>query len=188
MKLFFGILLVSASCSAGEAKDSNTPRNTPHVKRELQKRGKTFTAPHEVHEYEQVKFFDEPKWACEFEDIGGKAAACMRCWNPGNIGDEALIVEVKSQYKRADWNIRDETIDPPRKHCIWPKRGDFWTCFNYHLVIEPDTDWLEGNLDGVPFSYRDRPIYDEDGGEGDQCLPGRIVASLPDNGAIQPRS
>ena len=89
---------------------------------------------------------------------------------------------MEAQYKRGDWNVKDESVDPPRKHCVFPGRGEFWTCFDSNLVIEPDTDWLDD------FGFKDKPIYDIDGNEGgDLCLPGSIAGGLPDNGAIYPQ-
>merc|ERR1712018_598091 len=70
----------------------------------------------------------------------------------GVVADFALIVEVKAMYKRTNWTVKDETLDPPCKHCIWPGRGVFGTCFNTNLVIEPDTDWLSGE----GFDYKDK--------------------------------
>merc|ERR1712029_456785 len=66
----------------------------------------------------------------------------------------------------------------PRKHCIFPKRGPFYTCFNSNLVIEPDTSWLG--------SIKDKPIYDADGNKvsngnsggqstPDQSSPTRLI-------------
>lgn len=82
-----------------------------------------------------------------------------------------MIVEVKAQYKRANWSIKDEEVDKPRKHCIFPG-WEFWVCMDNNLVIEPDTAWLA--------TYKDKPIYDTDGNqdEGTQCLPGSIAAEL----------
>ena len=141
-------------------------------------KGRSFTAPHEVHQYEQTKFFDEPEWECSFEDVAG-AVGCLKCGNPRGRGGDALIVEVKAQYKRPNWNIKDAEAAPPRKHCVFPGRGEFWTCFNSNLVIEPDTDWLGAA------GFKDKPIYDIDGNEGgDLCLPGSIAGAIADNGAI----
>jgi len=112
-------------------------------------------APHEVHQFEQTKFYDEPEWDCRFDNIQG-LVGCLVCRNPKAKGDNALIVEVKAMYKRSDWSIRDETVNPPRKHCIYPEHGEFWTCFNSNLVIEPDTTWL-------PPGIMDKPIYTENG-------------------------
>ena len=135
-------------------------------------------APHEVHQYEQVKYFDETEWECRQIEISNQIG-CIECYNPGEVGAEGLVVEVKAMYKREDLRIKDESINKPRKHCIWPERGSFYTCFNSNLVIEPDTDWLNG--DGN--DYSDKPIYDENGVEGGtQCLPGNIVADLPNPG------
>ena len=123
---------------------------------------------------------NEPEWECEFDSIAG-VTGCLKCQNPGEIGDDALIVQVKAMYKRTDFTIRDEDLDPPREHCIFPGRGYFWTCFNSNLVIEPDSDWLG--------DFKDKPIYDANGevvAEGGQCLPGSIAAMQPDNGAIYP--
>lgn len=131
-----------------------------------------FTAPHEVHQYEQTKFYDESEWACEFADIRG-TVGCLKCRNPRPVGGEALIVEVKAMYKREDLNVKDETTNKPRKHCIFPGRGEFWTCFNTNLVIEPDTSWLG--------ALKDKPIYDEHGVKdvgGEQCYPGNMIVDL----------
>jgi len=138
-----------------------------------------FTAPHEVHQFEQVKYYDEPEWACNMDSVAGHVG-CIKCWNPRDEGEDALIVEVKAMYKREELNIKDETVNKPRKHCIFPGRGYFWTCFNSNLVIEPDSDWL-GEL-------KDKPIYNSTGMEAlpDQdgiCYPGHMAADLPDNGA-----
>ena len=90
-------------------------------------------------------------------------------------------MEVKAQYKREDWNVKDEATSPPRKHCIFPGRGEFWTCFNSNLVIEPDTDWLGAA------GYNDKPLYDSAGNQGgDICLPGSIAGAIDDNGAVFP--
>eukprot|EP00579_Thalassiosira_antarctica_P007438 CAMPEP_0201890710 /NCGR_PEP_ID=MMETSP0902-20130614/32802_1 /ASSEMBLY_ACC=CAM_ASM_000551 /TAXON_ID=420261 /ORGANISM="Thalassiosira antarctica, Strain CCMP982" /LENGTH=194 /DNA_ID=CAMNT_0048421647 /DNA_START=51 /DNA_END=632 /DNA_ORIENTATION=+ len=168
------------------------------------KRGKemdvktTFTAPHEIHQYEQTKFYDEPKWECRFAALGSThlrgsdsstatgGTTCMACRNPGGKYDNALIVEVKAMYKRANWNEKDEANNKPRKHCIFPGRGEFWTCFDSNLVIEPDSDWLG--------SLKDKPIYDAEGlplAEGADpddgvCYPGSLAGDIDDNGATQP--
>jgi len=83
-----------------------------------------------------------------------------------------LIVEVKAMYKRKLLNEKDEATNKPRKHCIFPGRGEFWTCFNTNLVIEPDTSWLG--------ALKDKPIYDEDGNKdaGELCYPGNMIVDL----------
>lgn len=136
---------------------------------------KTFVAPHEIHQYEQAKFYDEPEWECRWESIGstdaGGTASCMACRNPRDEEGEALIVEVKAIYKRADANIKDETVNKPRKHCIFPG-WEFWVCMDNNMVIEPDTDWLGG--------IKDKPIYDVDGNidAGELCYPGFMAAEM----------
>lgn len=140
------------------------------------RRRRGLPAPHEVHEYEQVKFEDEPEWSCD-EVTVADTIGCLKCINPRPTDQEALIVEVKSMYKRTDFDVRDEILDPPRKHCIFPGRGPFFTCMNHKLVIEPDTSWLG--------SFKDKPIYDADGElGGDQCLPASIAATLTDSGSF----
>ena len=90
-----------------------------------------------------------------------------------------MIVEVKAMYKRAEFNVKDETVNEPRKHCIFPKRGPFYTCFNSNLVIEPDTSWL-GDI-------KDKPIYDAEGNKisngnsGGSCYPGSKIPDAPDS-------
>merc|ERR1739838_637906 len=142
-------------------------RNLKHAKST-----KSVAAPHEVHQFEQTKFYDEPEWDCRFDNIQ-EIVGCLVCKNPREKGDDALIVEVKAMYKRADWNIKDETVNPPRKHCLYPEHGEFWTCFNSNLVIEPDTTWL-------PTGIKDKPIYKSNGdlcaAEDDcVCYPGSMV-------------
>ena len=133
-------------------------------------------APHEIHQYEQTKFYDEPEWECRFESIGatdaGGTASCLACQKPRKPGGDALIVEVKVQYKRESWNIKDEEVNKSRKHCIFPG-WEFWVCMDNNLVIEPDTAWLDGN--------KDKPIYNSAGirDAGDMCLPGSIAKALP---------
>ena len=73
--------------------------------------------------------------------------------NPREVGDDALVVEVKAQYKRDDWSLKDEIATPVRQHCIYAGI-EFWTCLSQNLVIEPDSSWLP---DG------DRPTLEEDG-------------------------
>jgi len=129
-------------------------------------------APHEVHQFEQVKFYDEPEWDCRFDNIQD-VVGCLVCKNGKSEGNNALIVEVKAMYKRSDWTIKDETVNPPRKHCLYPEHGEFWTCFNSNLVIEPDTTWL-------PPDIRDKPIYNSDGGlctaeEDCVCYPADLI-------------
>lgn len=128
----------------------------------------TFSAPHEVHQFEQVKFKDEAKWECEEDTIGG-VTGCMKCRNPGSLDDEALVVEVKAMYKRPNFNLKGD--DPVRQHCIFPKRGYFWTCFNSNLVIEPASEWL-GEL-------KDKPIYalntKNEVAEGGKCLSAKYI-------------
>ena len=82
-----------------------------------------------------------------------------------------MIVEVKAQYKHENWNIKDEEVNAPRKHCIFPG-WEFWVCMDNNLVIKPDTAWLA--------SKKDKPIYDIDGNQDkdDMCLPGSIAAAL----------
>ena len=131
---------------------------------------KKFTAPHEVHQFEQAKFYEEPEWSCEYADIRG-IVGCLKCENPRAKGGNALIVEVKAMYKREYLNMKDETTNKPRKHCIFPGRGAFYTCFNSNLVIEPDTSWLG--------ALKDKPIYTADGSEGgDGCYPGELAAQF----------
>ena len=90
-----------------------------------------------------------------------------------------MIVEVKAMYKRAEFNVKDESVNEPRKHCIFPKRGPFYTCFNSNLVIEPDTSWL-GDI-------KDKPVYDaqgikiSNGNSGGQCYPGHLIPDAPDS-------
>merc|ERR1711956_167117 len=55
----------------------------------------------------------------------GGAVGCLKCGNPRGRRGDALIVEVKAQYKRDDWNIKDESANPPRKHCIFPGGENF---------------------------------------------------------------
>ena len=122
----------------------------------------TFTVSNEVHQYEQTKFFNESEWECQFDSIGG-AVGGLDCGNPStDQHGDTLIVEVKAQYKRANWDVIDQKRFPPREHCTFPGRGEFWMCFNSNLVIEPDTDCL-----GAAW-YSDKPIYDSAGNtEGD---------------------
>lgn len=94
------------------------------------RRAKRIPTPHEVHEYQQVKFLDEPLWRCRLE---GGADGCVACRNPTQ---GAFIVEVKSNYKRADWNIRTDTQEV-REHCVYPDQ-EFWACLSTNMVIEPD--------------------------------------------------
>ena len=79
------------------------------------------------------------------------AVGCLKCGNPRGENGDALIVEVKAQYKRDDWSLKAET--PTRQHCIYAGI-EFWTCLSQNLVIEPDSSWLP---DG------DRPTEDLDG-------------------------
>jgi len=136
----------------------------------------TFVAPHEIHQYEQAKFYNEPDWECRWESIGstkpGGTASCMACQNPNDGGGDALIVEVKAFYKRVDARFKNETANAPRKHCIFPG-WEFWVCMDNNMVIEPDTDWL-GEI-------KDKPIYDKDGIKdvgGKLCYPGSKAADL----------
>ena len=136
-------------------------------------------ASHKVHQYEQIKFFNKPAWEYQFESVGG-AVGCLVCGNPNpdKFGN-TLMVQVKAQYKRTNWSVKDVTIDPPRNHCIFPKRGKFWTRFNSNIVIEPDVDWLGG--------YKDKPIYDSARNlGGDICLPVSIAGGIADNGTVSP--
>ena len=139
---------------------------------------KKFTAPHEVHQYEQTKFYEEPEWSCEYADIRG-IVGCLKCENPRAKGGNALIVEVKAMYKRENLNMKDESTNKPRKHCIFPGRGAFYTCFNSNLVIEPDTSWLG--------ALKDKPIYNADGSEGgDGCYPGNLAKNFYTTKAVEP--
>ena len=102
----------------------------------------------------------------------------MACRNPGDQYDDALIVEVKAMYKRDLWNVKDELTNKPRKHCIFPGRGEFLTCTDSNLVIEPDTNWLG--------ALKDKPIYDADGkpladdadAETGVCYPGKLAGAI----------
>jgi hypothetical protein len=82
--------------------------------------------PHEIHEYQQVKFVDEKLWKCYMEESTG----CFACENTlaqgpneGNTG--ALIVDIRAQYKGASWDANNN--GRYRTHCIYP--GYTWrTC------------------------------------------------------------
>ena len=85
----------------------------------------------------------------------------VKCWNP------------RHEVEEAKFNVKDKTVNKPRKHCIFPERGPFYTCFDSRLVIEPDTSWLG--------PIKDKPIYDVNGtevAEGGSCYPGRLAAEL----------
>jgi len=123
----------------------------------------TFPAPHEVHQFEQVKFHEEDQWDCRTDAIAG-VTGCLAC---KSTKEEALLVEVQSIYKRADANINNA---PTRKHCIFPGQGEFYTCFNSNLVIEPDSAWLKPYSD-KPIYATDGKEYDADGKAGTKCLP-----------------
>ncbi len=110
------------------------------------------TTPHEIHEYQQVKFVDENLWECFFDGVSG----CMACENnlsqgpnSGNTG--ALIVDLRAQYKGPSW---DANSGRNRTHCVYP--GYTWyTCGlsgGVNMVIEPGTDWLSC------FPFGDRPM------------------------------
>mmetsp|Transcript_22071 Transcript_22071/g.47998 ORF Transcript_22071/g.47998 Transcript_22071/m.47998 type:complete len:219 (+) Transcript_22071:366-1022(+) len=144
------------------------------MKAKANKKAGTFTAPHEVHQFEQVKFLEEPEWECEFDSVAD-IVGCLKCRNPREIGGEALVVQVKAMYKRVNLNEKNEIANPPREHCIFPGRGYFWTCFNSNLVIEPDSEWLGDD--------KDKPIY---GANQDECLSGAEAAAKGDNGAVYP--
>jgi len=132
-----------------------------------------------VHQFEQTKFYDEPEWKCRQATIQG-LVGCLKCGNPRDDGEDALIVEVKALYKRVNRNEKDEETNKPRKHCIFPMSAPFWTCFNSNLVIEPDTTWL-GDL-------KDKPIYNEEGeacpedeedcSSYNKCYPGDLALTL----------
>ena len=129
-------------------------------------------APHEVHQFKQTKFYDEPEWDCRFDNIQG-VLGCLVCKNHKVKGENALIVEVKAMYKRAYWTIKDESVNKPRKHCLFPEHGEFWTCFNSNLVINPETIWL-------PAGIKDKPIYNANGAlcaKREDCVryPGSMV-------------
>merc|ERR1711957_297692 len=134
-------------------------------------------APHEVHQFEQAKYFNEPLWDCRFDNIAG-AVGCIACENPRPIGGEALIVQIKAMYKRKDFMTKDDKLDKPRNHCVYPGRGEFWSCFNTNLVIEPDSDWL-GDIKDKPLYLPDGSLCTDDEGKGDcQCYPGDLAAAI----------
>uniref|UniRef100_A0A7R9ZIZ3 Uncharacterized protein n=1 Tax=Pseudictyota dubia TaxID=2749911 RepID=A0A7R9ZIZ3_9STRA len=115
--------------------------------RELTKRGRAgnLPTPHELHQYEQIKFQEEPLWKCRFE------MGCVICKNPNPIGGQALLVEIKSQYKRADWNVPDD--QSVREHCIMPQQ-EIAACTTSNIVIEPDTSFLpNGDRPSVSGNY-----------------------------------
>ena len=108
---------------------------------------------------------------------------CLPCKNPrAKATGEALIVEVKAIYKRANANIKEEMVNPPRKHCVFPERGEFITCFNSNLVIEPDSAWIS--------PYKDKPIYDDNGNidnvDSTKCLPASIAGKIGKDDATYP--
>merc|ERR1719384_945567 len=190
MNLSLALLLAAVPSAAAAQKGSEGKslgvrgdRKLP-AKKKGKKKGK-YPAPHEVHQYEQVKFNDEPEWDCKDADVAG-LIGCIQCWNPREVGGDALVVQVKAMYKRENFNIRDETLDPPRDHCIFPNGASFWTCFNSNLVIEPDTAWLDSTItldDGTVIGpFNDKKQWDADGnketdGSGG-CLPGSIAAQI----------
>ncbi|KAL7478740.1 hypothetical protein ACHAW6_004498, partial [Cyclotella cf. meneghiniana] len=62
------------------------------------------STPHEIHEYQQVKFVDENLWECYFDGVSG----CMACENnlsqgPNSDNTGALIVDLRAQYKGPSW-------------------------------------------------------------------------------------
>jgi hypothetical protein len=106
------------------------------------------TTPHEVHEYQQVKFLDESLWNCYYDGVSG----CLACENnlsqgPNSGSTGALIVDVKAQYKGKSW---DADSGRQRTHCIYP--GYTWyTCGvsgGVNMVIEPPTEWLDCFVNG----------------------------------------
>lgn len=116
----------SSSGSSSSGSQSGSGDGMPKIER--------IPTPHEFHVFEQVKFVEEPDWT------GGCHLGphdCFICKNPNPIGGQALLIEVKSQYKRADWNTPD--TQSVRQHCIMPQQ-EIWTCGN--MIIEPDTSFL----------------------------------------------
>jgi hypothetical protein len=95
--------------------------------------GVPLVSPHEVHLYEQIKYINEPDWECRLQ------YGCVICKNPNPVGGPALLCEVKSQYKRANWAIPD--TQSTREHCIMGQQ-EIWACLESNLVIEPDTSFL----------------------------------------------
>merc|ERR1711957_149255 len=112
-----------------------------------------------------------------FDSVGG-AVGCLACKNPRPVGGDALIVQIQAMYKRKSWMINDNKINKPRNHCVYPQRGEFWSCFNSNLVIEPDSDWL-GDLGDKPVWKADGTRCDDEEGKGDcVCYPGNLAAEL----------
>lgn len=89
-------------------------------------RGLRIETPHEIHEYQQVKYVPNSAWKCRVSD------GCTICKNATSV---PAIIEVKANYKRADWNIRTDTQEV-REHCVNP-RQEVWACFSGYIV-EPE--------------------------------------------------
>lgn len=119
--LRFAIIFVIAfiSVPTAFASDSGTTMD--------QEQGVSIPTPHEVHEYQQIKYLDPEDWTCHMK------MGCLVCKNET---DAPLIAEVKANYKREIWFIRTDTQEV-REHCVNPEQ-EIWACLNTNMVIEPE--------------------------------------------------